>query len=154
MEQYNLVRQEISQRVEGAKFTNDLMVAAATVNLIFLLVALFFAHDNLPIVELIQNIVVVTSIFLKEIPYLILVFQLTARVNDKSDELIKLLGTHMWDVEHNHTRLMLYVNAEADRISFPLAGMRLKTREVYVRIAAWVFALLVGVVKSFFLLKY
>ena len=157
MERFNDARNDIHQRVKHAKFTNDLVVATAVLNVILLLLVLYLSKIVDPLILL-----ATTCVYLREIPYLLLVFLQTAKVNDKSDELLTLLGTAPWgcsvvdqrEYEYHHSRVMLYINAQANLISFPLAGLRLNTTQVYVRVIGWVLAFAVGVIRTFLLSKF
>lgn len=60
-------------------------------------------------------------------------------------------GTTIWtiaDIEADHSRNFLYPNAEAKKISFPLAGMRLKRQDLWVRVVASSLAFLIGLFKT------
>ena len=61
------------------------------------------------------------------------------------------LGTTLWnkeEIEADHQRTFLYSNAAADRISFPLAGMRLTRRDLWIRLGASILAFVIGFARN------
>lgn len=61
------------------------------------------------------------------------------------------IGTTIWtlqDLESDYSKQFLYGNAEAKKISFPLAGMRLKRQDLWVRGVASLAAFLIGLLRN------
>jgi hypothetical protein len=137
----NKTREEIEQRVHHSLYMNTSMIIVALINIIVILIELLFAFK----VYSQQDTYIHLLLFVKELPFLYITFMKSAGINEQADKLVTLLGTSEWGNEPNNMRLSLYVNAESRKISFPLAGMRLTKRDVYMRFGAWFVALIFSV---------
>jgi hypothetical protein len=89
--------------------------------------------------------------FVKEIPFVLISLFYSTTMNEKADRLTRMLGTTIWskkDIEADHTRLFYFANSEARKISFTLSGMRLKKKDLLLRIGASLLAFVIGLLKS------
>lgn len=60
-------------------------------------------------------------------------------------------GVTTWskeDIEADHHRIFFYSNAAANKISFPLAGMRFTRKDLILKIAASALAFAIGLAKT------
>ena len=166
IERFNFCRADIKHRVDSNYWTYNATMLVAMMD-VLLIVVLIFIDNVLPIM---------CVAFVKEIPFILAALFYSMTVNEKSDQLTKILGkkmnnqllfsqihtitiyyvctlkgTTMWskeDLEANHQRLFFYSNASAQRISFPLAGMRLTRRDLWVRLGASVLAFVIGFTRN------
>ncbi len=137
-EDLSRVRAAIREKVEDTSYINSSMVLIALVNVVVILIELLLAFQ----VFSVRDTLVHLLLFVKELPYLWVIFMRAARVNEQADQLCATLGSPDWNAEPNLLRLSLYADAQSRRISFPLAGMRLVRKDVYLRFGAWALAFL------------
>ncbi len=145
VDKFNMVRKEISLRVKRSLWLNYGLVVVAICNLLAALLLLLFSHFGL--------IIFIGAVFLlgKELPFLALVFFKSAGVNEKVDKLTRMLGCERWETDHEkqcNTRMMLYINAEAQRISFPMAGLRMSYQDITRQCIGWLAATAFAVIKA------
>jgi uncharacterized integral membrane protein len=91
LESFDLIRSEVSTRVAAAKSQTNTIVLVALLDVLIVVILLLFLTTNLtPSTG--GYLAAMCTLFLKEIPFLLIVFLQSAKVNEKSDKLIKLLG--------------------------------------------------------------
>ncbi len=148
LEKYNVVRIEIKNRVNSSLILNYSIIVVSIVNfVIFLLLIVFANFFNGWLAVLIG----LYFVLLKELPFLVILFFHSAEVNEKSDRLTIMLGTDVWDLEHFEkcsNRFALFANAEAQRISYPLAGLRMNYADIRRQLIGWTLATVIAVVKA------
>lgn len=152
------VREEIQSRVKASYWESAVVIVAILDIMVMVLILLL-----VPLLEqkfTLIFVVLMCIYFLKEVPFLFVVLMQSAQVNDKSDKLTRLLGTISWrksgdeesasreDNDRELRRLTLFANAEAHKISMPLAWMRFKRRDIFVRFGLWGLSLVIGIVKT------
>jgi hypothetical protein len=146
MSHFNLVRNNINARVTKSAWLTYSLVLVAFMNMIEILFIFLFANVGSQI-----DTILMTMMFLKELPFLVIVLYQCATVNEKADQLTKMLGSDAWDIEQTmvcNERVLLFMNAESNPISFPLAGMRLSYKVISRQFAAWCIAFIFGVLKT------
>jgi hypothetical protein len=86
----------------------------------------------------------------REVIYAVVGFWFVALVNEKPHELTKKLSKRVLvnDIESSVSQLKVYVIANADPISFPLAGMKLTRRDIYFRFMIWLVGIFIGIAKQ------
>lgn len=139
---FNEYRDNIRQRVDSNYWTYNSVLFIAVFNILLMIIIVYFHESNGANWPL---------IFIKEIPFVLVALYYSTTVNEQADKLKKLLGTTIWsskDIEEDHTRLFYFTNAEADSISFPLSGMRLKKKDLLLRVAASSLAFVLGLLRS------
>eukprot|EP01038_Epipyxis_sp_PR26KG_P010247 gene10247-13783_t len=147
---YNAVRSDIDERVQSYLVLNYLIFIVGILNLVGILIILLFGNS----IETF-DIYGIIFILLKELPFLVILFLKSAEVNEKSDTLNVMLGTDAWeDLNENNIdnaqfqRLQLYANADARKISFPLAGLRFNYNDLNRQIIGWILAAMIAVVRG------
>ncbi len=248
IQSFTMVRTEIKNRVDKSKWKTNSVVCVAVLDIIVLVLIVLFGPEMVSASERNQRadddsddahnpfkfsipyFITMSTFFIKELPFLIIVLWESAKVNEKSDLLTKLLGaagnntssfhekqttffttpsgedqnsdtdtdtgtavnpiasvamdtdtttgkmpriisTADDDVRQSsadtspllllmkleqgysmlrqeYNRLSIYATAESDKISLPLAGMRLKRRDVVIRFGLWTVTLVIGLVKA------
>jgi hypothetical protein len=146
MTHFNMVRDEIKSRVTKSAWLTYSLVAVAFMNMIGILFMFLFANVTSQ-----GDLILMSMMFFKEFPFLVIVLYHCATVNEKADQLSKMLGSDAWDIEQPmvcNTRVLLFINAESNRISFHLAGMRLNYRDITRQLVAWCIGLVFGILKS------
>ncbi len=146
LDKYNGVRTEIQNRVNNSYYLNWAIVVNSMLNFLTVLLLILTYSSEFAVGEL-----GLCFLLLKEMPFLLIVFIASANVNEKSDKLTIMLGTDAWDVEHMtkcNSRLIIYANAEAKRISFPMAGLRMNHKDIRKQLFGWVLASVVAVVRA------
>lgn len=170
LRQYESVRDHIKQRCPKANWKLTAVISVAILDIVVIVVILLLSSvltratldddggTSHPFS--IMFVALMTTFFLKELPFLFIVLWQSAKVNEKSDRLTKLLGTIPWTsmdcdkgcVKENNDqelrRLILFSSAQAHRISMPLAFMRLKRRDIVIRFGLWLVSLLIGIIKT------
>ncbi len=148
MDIFNDVRDEIKKRVQNSLKMNYALIIVALLNVIGVIVWILAVS---PSQNQIGGSIAVLSMFVKVFPFLIITFFMSAQVNEVSDQLTKQLGCSKWDKESDYIqRMSLYINADASKISFPLASFRFNYRDIIRQICAWILAIVVAIVKSLF----
>jgi hypothetical protein len=86
----------------------------------------------------------------REVIYAVIGFWFVALVNEKSQELTKKLSKRVLvnAIESSVSQLKVYVIANADPISFPLAGMKLTRRDITFRFLIWLTGLFIGIARQ------
>lgn len=174
----NDVREEVQNRVSSSFLMTTAVVLVAILEILVLVLILLCSNlmtsvtdddgDGTPKHPIsITYVVLMALFFVKEVVFLFIVLWQSARVNEKSDRLIKLMGASSWkqtemdcnveeaalpllvaSQEKELLRQSLYINAESNRISMPLAFMRLKRRDVIIRFGLWGVSLVIGIIKA------
>jgi hypothetical protein len=141
---FNEYRSNILQRVKSNYWTYNSVLFIAIINILIMIILAYFHDDTF-------GGVTWPAPFVKEIPFVLISLYYSTMVNEKADRLTRMLGTTIWsknDIEADHTRLFYFANSEAEKISFTLSGMRLKRKDLLLRIGASLLAFVIGLLKS------
>lgn len=144
---FNDSRDNIATRVKSNYWAYNSVLFIALLNILLMIILLYVHGTNSGIHETYGTAIIV---LLKEIPFVVLVLYYATFVNEKADNLSILLGGTIWttqDLEEDRTRMFLFTNAESRKISFPLAGMRLKKKDLLVRAGSSLLAFAFGLLK-------
>ena len=150
IDKFNLIRQEVDRRVNASFWMNACLVVIAICNTLAFNVLLYSlppSSNELAYKSTIYEL----FLFAKEFLFLIIVFYVTAQVNEKADELTSYLAKNMWtcveDKTVDHMRLVIYVAALDSPITFPLAGYRYKRIDIVIQLGTIVISSLIPIIQ-------
>ena len=162
-EQFTLVRDDIHRREKFAYWVNNALVLVTLLDVVA--VVLFLFLDVLSYGAA-YNFAFVISLFLKELPFLFVVFWNVAKVNEKSSLFMKETAIRRWTaavtstttksdasgagtvVDRENERRDICISAQAFPIAYSLAGVRLKRRDLLWQLLVWCIAFIVGILKK------
>jgi hypothetical protein len=146
-EEYKRVKAEIDNRVSKNRTNNNIVMGVALTNVIIIFF-IFMISDH--IASSLQKLLALLAGMSREILFAVIGFWFVALVNEKSNELTKKLSTRVLtsDIDSSVGQLKVYVTANADPISFRLAGMKLTRRDITFRFLIWLTGLFIGIARQ------
>lgn len=170
LSQFNSVRDSVRTRLKESEWSSTAVVLVAILDIIVMVLLLLFSQAMAKVKSL-AFVVLMSTFFIKEIPFLFIILWYSAMVNEASDKLTTVLGTSVWgervdlteeetrdplkqlqlvrsSLEKEQIRHSLYINALTHKISMPLGFMRLTRKDILVRFGVWSVSLLIGVAKT------
>ena len=144
-EQYLMVRNEIRRRQSSSAWFNNGIVFVALLDILCVLISVFIGMNPSS-----PHTIFVWSLFMKEVPFLCVVYWQVAQVNEKSLAFLASLAEKRWSVEdgRNQERKDIFVCALGCPITMSLAGMELTRKDLVLQLAAWFVAFLLSVLRS------
>lgn len=115
-------RQRMRERMRQHSIANNLSMILAGVNVLWFIVRVFFTKWTRTV-----NVVVFILLYFKELIYLLCVIRECARVNERANELSRILSQRMWrqgDVQVNLQRLSMVAMLSTEPVGFSLCGRR------------------------------
>jgi hypothetical protein len=147
VEEYTRVKAEIDNRISKNKDNNSIVMGMAIINVIIVFLIFIISEHIISYLELLFIILGAMS---REVIYAVIGFWFVALVNEKSHELTKKLSKRVLviDIDSSVNHLKVYVIANADPISFPLAGMKLTRKDITFRFLIWLTGLFIGIARQ------
>ncbi len=139
----NHVRVEIKERVRYTLIVNYLLLGVALANVITFVVVMLFANAKA------TRAFLDSTLYLKEFPFLAIVFFNGAMVNEKADKLTRKISQHKSsNALEDYNRLALFVNLTGEKLSFPFVGCRMSHRDITRQLLAWLAGLFCAIIKA------